>query len=299
MVQDLSRIRAFIQVVEAGGFSAAARANGRSKALLSKYVTDLEHHLGVRLLNRTTRKLSLTDAGEIYARDVRDLVAQLEQLDIAVGEQSEVAQGELRVSAPHNLGETSLLPVLLGFMKEHPKVVLDLRFEDRRVDLVAEGVDVAIRISNMPDSSLISRRLASTSMKLCASRKLIAQYGELSQATQLKGRPCIVDNNLQSPSAWRFEENGESSIVHVSGPIRVNSPIAVRQAAVEGLGYALVPSYLCQSEIESGSLVHLLPEVFKDEITMQVVYPNRDHMPAKVRLFIDYLADQMNSVELF
>lgn len=290
-MQDLARIRAFVQVVDADGFSAAARLHGRSKALLSKYVTDLEDHLGVRLLNRTTRKLSMTEAGEAYYRDVRDLLQRLDDLDNSVAVQTSVPQGLLRVSAPRNYGETNLAPAIYSFLNKYEKVSLDLRLEDRKIDLVAEGVDVALRISDMPDSSLIARKIAVTSLTLCASPALIEKYGPLSHPEQLRTRPCIIDSNLSSPNGWRFKVKGQPLTIQVSGRVRVNSPIAVREAAIAGLGYAILPSYLAREPFESGALVHLLADAFCDELSLQAVYPHRQHLPAKVRAFIDHLGE--------
>src|SRR3954462_14706304 len=156
MTQDLTRIRAFVQVFDSGGFSAAARQHGRSKALLSKYVTDLEDYLGVRLMNRTTRKLSLTEAGEAYYREASQLLQQLDDLDASILDQTAAPRGLLRVSAPRNFGEMILAPAIFAFLADHPDVTLDLRLEDRFVDLVEEGIDVALRISAAQDSSLIA-----------------------------------------------------------------------------------------------------------------------------------------------
>lgn len=290
MVQDLARIRAFIQVVDAGGFSAAARVHGRSKALLSKYVTDLEDHLGVRLLNRTTRKLSMTEIGERYASDVRDLVQQLDELDQSVADQTHNPQGQLRVSAPRNFGETTLSPAIFAFLSANPNVSVDLRLEDRRVDLVAEGVDVALRISDMPDSSLIAKKISSTRMVLCASPGLEQELGTVQRPEDLRGRDCIIDTNLTSPTNWRFQTARGPVMIGVSGRVRVNSPIAVLHAAIVGLGYAAMPSYLALPAVKRGELVQVLPDSFSEELILQAVYAHRQHLPAKVRAFIDHLA---------
>jgi DNA-binding transcriptional LysR family regulator len=172
MTQDLARIRAFVQVYDAGGFSAAARIHGRSKALLSKYVTDLEDYLGVRLMNRTTRKLSLTEAGEAYYRDVSEILSQLDDLDASITDQTAAPRGILRVSAPRNFGETTLLDPLFEFVAIHPELTLDLRLEDRMVDLVDEGIDLALRISKMQDTSLIARKIAKPGLPYAPARGL-------------------------------------------------------------------------------------------------------------------------------
>lgn len=289
MSQDLARIRAFVQVFDSGGFSAAARAHGRSKALLSKYVTDLEDHLGVRLMNRTTRKLSLTEAGEVYYREVCQLLLQLDELDATITDQTAEPRGLLRVSAARNFGEMTLAPALYAFMIKHPEVTLDLRLEDRFVDLVDEGIDVALRISSMPDSSLIARKIGETRMVICASPSLIKTLGTPKNAEALRSLPCIIDTNLQGQANWRFVEGEKPISIHVSGPIRVNSPVAATKAVLAGLGFAALPSYLADDLVADGQLVAVLKDIMPEGPSLQAVYPHRRHLAGKVRALIDHL----------
>jgi DNA-binding transcriptional LysR family regulator len=291
MSQDLARIRAFVQVFDSGGFSAAARQHGRSKALLSKYVTDLEDYLGVRLMNRTTRKLALTEAGEAYYREASQLLQQLDDLDASIADQTTAPRGLLRISAPRNFGEMTLAPVIFAFIAQHPDVTVDLRLEDRFVDLVDEGIDVALRISAMADSSLIARKIADMAVYIVASPDTIARYGSPASAEALRNLPCIIDTNFSGQANWRFVENGQTVPVHVSGPVKVNSPLAARQAAVAGLGFALLPSYLAEPEIAAGRLIPVLAESLPGTPTLQAVYPHRRHLAGKVRALIDYLVD--------
>lgn len=289
MSQDLSRIRAFVQVFDAGGFSSAARQHGRSKALLSKYVTDLEDYLGVRLMNRTTRKLSLTEAGEAYYREASQLIQQLDDLDASISDQTTAPRGLLRVSAPRNFGERTLAPAIFAFMIKHPEVTLDLRLEDRYVDLVDEGIDVALRISTLQDSSLIARKIADMHLVVAGSPDLLARYGVPRTAEALRNLPCIVDTNLQGQANWRFEDGGKTVSVHVSGPVRVNSPLAAMEAAMVGLGFAALPSYLAEPAVAAGKLVPVLQSSIPDGQTLQAVYPHRRHLAGKVRALIDHL----------
>lgn len=289
MTQDLARIRAFVQVYDAGGFSAAARIHGRSKALLSKYVTDLEDYLGVRLMNRTTRKLSLTEAGEAYYRDVVQVLAQLDDLDATISDRTAAPRGILRVSAPRNFGEQLLVEPLFDFVAQHPDVTLDLRLEDRMVDLVDEGFDVALRISAMADSSLITRKIAETSVMLCAAPSVIKAHGVPRTPEALRGLPCVIDTNLSGQANWRFVHEGRTIPVHVDGPIKVNSPVGAMIAAQKGLGFALVPSFLADSAIEKGTLVSVLGEYLPYRPLLQAVYPHRRHLSGKVRALIDFL----------
>ena len=295
MAQDLARIRAFVQVFDSGGFSAAARQYGRSKALLSKYVTDLEDYLGVRLMNRTTRKLSLTEAGEAYYRESSQLLQQLDDLDASISDQTSAPRGLLRVSAPRNFGERTLAPAIFEFLKKFPDVSLDLRLEDRYVDLVDEGVDVALRISTMTDSSLIARKIADMHLRIIGAPSLIKKHGVPKTPEALRAMPCIVDTNLQGQANWRFVEDGKTVSVHVGGPVRVNSPLAALQAATMGLGFAAMPSYLADPAIESGDLVSVLEDFVPAGQTLQAVYPHRRHLAGKVRALIDHLVGWFES----
>lgn len=291
MSQDLARIRAFVQVFDAGGFSSAARQHGRSKALLSKYVTDLEDYLGVRLMNRTTRKLSLTEAGEAYYREASQLLQQLDDLDATISDQTAEPRGLVRISAPRNFGETTLAPAIFAFMAKNPMISIDLRLEDRYVDLVDEGIDVALRISMMTDSSLIARKIADMRFYICAAPALIAQHGEPRSVEALRSVPCIIDTNMAGQANWRLVENGKPVSVHVSGPVRVNSPVAAMQAALAGLGFAVLPSYLAEPSITAGTLVQVLKVQMTEGPSLQAVYPHRRHLAGKVRALIDHLVD--------
>ena len=291
MAQDLARLRAFVQVFEAGGFSAAARQHGKSKALLSKYVTDLEEHLGVRLMNRTTRRVSLTRAGEDYYRDVSSLLAQLDELDTSMADQSGEPQGPIRITAPRNLGETGLADAILDFMQRHERVSVDLRLEDRLVDLAAEGIDLALRISSMPDSTLITRKLAETRVAVVGSPALIERTGLPRTPEELRGKPAIIDTNFTGQSNWRFVTPDGASFVHVDGRLKVNSPLAARAAALAGLGYAVIPLYLVHRQIEAGRLVRLFEQAGMGPMSLQAVYLHKRHLPTRVRALIDHLVD--------
>jgi DNA-binding transcriptional LysR family regulator len=278
-------------VFDAGGFSAAARQHGKSKALLSKYVTDLEDYLGVRLMNRTTRKLSLTEAGEAYYREASQLLQQLDDLDASILDQTAAPRGLLRVSAARNFGEMILAPAIFAFLAEHPDVTLDLRLEDRFVDLVEEGIDVALRISAAQDSSLIARKIADMQHSVVASPEYLLAHAEPKAPEDLRNHACIVDTNLQGQANWRFIEDGKTLSVPVTGPVRVNSPLAARQAAIMGLGFAALPSYLADPKVASGELMAVLTDFVPTGQTLQAVYPHRRHLAGKVRALIDHLVE--------
>ena len=291
-MDTLTRMRAFIEVVEAEGFSAAARKIGRSKALLSKYVRELEDELGALLLNRTTRQFSLTEAGHTYYRRATEIVREIDNLADAVRESSGDVRGRIKLSAPRTFADAPIGQALIDFAKEHPEIVLEIDLDDRFVDLVEEGFDLAIRITRLESSSLIARRLAPFSVQLCAAPELIAKYGAPRSPRDLAKVPCIIDTNGRWLSNWPFVgDDGELVTVSVSGPIEVNSPMAARAAAIAGLGFAILPDFIAASEIEAGRLVSLLDDRIPKGGGIFAVYPHRRYLPAKVRVFVDFLVD--------
>src|SRR5690349_21667769 len=229
----LTRMRAFIEVVEAEGFSAAARKIGRSKALLSKYVRELEDELGALLLNRTTRQFSLTEAGHTYFGRASEIIREIDSLQETVRESAGDVRGRIKLSAPRTFADAQIGQSMIDFARDHPDIVLEIRLDDRFVDLVEEGFDLAIRITRLENSSLIARKLAPFSICLCASPEVIAKYGKPSRPQDLANLPCIIDTNGRWLSNWPFSgAGGETASVSVSGPIEVNSPIAARAAAL-------------------------------------------------------------------
>ncbi|ESX91041.1 LysR family transcriptional regulator [Mesorhizobium sp. LSHC412B00] len=297
-MDTLTRMRAFIDVVEAEGFSAAARKIGRSKALLSKYVRELEDELGALLLNRTTRQFSLTEAGHTYYSRASEIVREVDSLADAVRESSGDVRGRIKLSAARTFADAPIGQSLIDFAKQHPDIVLDIHLDDRFVDLVEEGFDLAVRISRLENSSLIARRLGPFSIKLCASQELIAKHGKPTRPQDLANLPCIVDTNGRSLANWRFRGDGEESVsVNVSGPIEVNSPMAARAAAVSGLGFTILPDFIAAPDLASGLLVSLLDDRIQSGSGIFAVYPHRRYLPAKVRVFVDFLVQWFKNRE--
>ncbi|MEP4422853.1 MAG: LysR family transcriptional regulator [Nitratireductor sp.] len=289
-MDTLTRMRAFIAVVEAEGFSAAARKIGRSKALLSKYVRELEDDLGALLLNRTTRQFSLTEAGHTYFRRASEIIREIDSLADSVRESSGDVKGRTKLSAPRTFADAPIGQSLIDFAAAHPDIVLDINLDDRFVDLVEEGFDLAIRIARLENSSLIARRLAPFSVKVCAAPALIERRGAPRRPQDLAGLPCIIDTNGRWLSNWPFiGDDGETVTVPVSGPIEVNSPLAARAAALAGLGFAILPDFIAAPEIEAGRLMTLFDDRMPTDAGIFAVYPHRRYLPAKVRVFVDFL----------
>lgn len=290
-MDTLTRMRAFIDVVEAEGFSAAARKIGRSKALLSKYVRELEDELGALLLNRTTRQFSLTEAGHTYYKRANELVREIDSLAESVRESSGDVKGRIKLTAPRTFGDAPIGRSLVDFAAAHPDITLEIHLDDRFVDLVEEGFDLAIRITRLADSSMIARRLSPFSVRVCGSPELIARVGTPKQPQDLAKLPCIIDTNGRWLSNWQFQrENGEMMSVPVSGPIEVNSPLTTRAAACAGLGFAPLPDFIAAPALASGELVSVLDGFRPQNGGIFAVYPHRRYLPAKIRVFVDFLA---------
>ncbi|HWK12952.1 MAG TPA: LysR family transcriptional regulator [Rhizobiaceae bacterium] len=297
-MDTLTRMRAFIDVVEAEGFSAAARKIGRSKALLSKYVRELEDELGALLLNRTTRQFSLTEAGHTYYKRAQEIVREIDNLADAVRDSSGDVRGRIKLSAPRTLADAAVGQSLIDFAMAYPDIVLEIHLDDRFVDLVEEGFDLAIRISRLENSSLIARRLSPFKLRICAAPSLLEKEGVPKAPQDLARMPCIIDTNGRWLSNWPFmKTDGEMMSVAVSGPMEVNSPLATRAAAIAGLGFAPLPDFIAQPAIESGELVSVLDDWVPRGGGIFAVYPHRRYLPGKVRVLVDFLAQWFKTYE--
>jgi len=291
----LTNMEAFVRVVNAGSFTGAARSWGVSKAVVSKYVAALEAHLGVALLRRTTRALSLTDAGKDYFDRCVPLLGELEALDAGLREDNLRPRGLLRVTAPPGLMARYGPLMTTAFRARHPEITMDLQLTHRLIDLVEEGVDVAIRITAPKDSALIARRLAPAPIIAVASPDYLARAGSPERPEALRAHACLVDTNFRERGRWRFRVDGQLVIVDVDGPFRVNSPTAVRDLAADGHGIALVPAFLATEALAAGRLVEVLAGMPSFDWAITAVYPRRRFLPGKVRAFIDHLAEGLGA----
>lgn len=288
-MDKLACMRAFVAVVETGGFSSAARKSGSSKALISKYVGQLETELDLRLLHRTTRQVSTTTLGQAYYERCRSILEELDELDASIQSEHATPSGTLKINAPISFAELCLIPALAEYSNRYPDVTIKLEMTDRFVDLVEEGVDLAIRIADLPDSSLVARRLGDIAMITCASPQYLAQFGEPKAPGELTNHRCIIDSNYGSQNHWWIgnEESGERVPVH--GPIVLNSARAARELILAGQGIGLLPSFVVDKDIEVGRLQRLFTEYGAEAQGVYAIYTHRKHLSAKVRLFIDML----------
>lgn len=285
----ITAMRTFVTVASEGNFSRAAERLDMSPQLVSKYVSQLESQLGVRLLNRTTRRVHLTEAGSHYQQRAQLLLDDLAELDSQMGDLQHRARGVLRISAPVSFGSRHLPALMSAFQREHPDVSIDLQLNDRKVDIIEEGFDVALRIGQLKDSSLIARAIAPVRIVLCAAPDYLARHGTPTQLEHLQGHRYLRYSYLESDTnqalqAWlrRCEQSGHHALVSNNGDVLV-------QAAIEGLGIALQPTFICGEAIASGQLQIVLDQHAPAPLGLYAVYAHRTLLASKVRCFIDFI----------
>ncbi|THD63313.1 LysR family transcriptional regulator [Phenylobacterium sp.] len=282
-------INAFAAVADARSFTQGARRLGVSSAQVSKLVARLENRLGARLLNRTTRDVSLTDTGRAYLERARNVLDDFEALEGSVRDQSG-PKGLLKISAPVSFGASQLTPALLDFAAAYPEVSLDVSATDRMVSLVEEGFDVGVRIGELGDSSLIARKLAAVRMVTCASPGYLQAAGAPATPDDLAKHEAILDNNMRDPTVWSYGGHADRHDVRVHGRLKFGGADACVAAARRGLGVTRTPAFAAAEDLRAGRLVPLLCAYEVQVIHVHAVYPHARHLAAKVRVFVDFLA---------
>lgn len=292
-MDTLDAMRVFAAVAERNGFSAAADALDRSTASVTRQVAALEQRLGTRLLNRTTRRVSLTSAGSASYQRCLQLLADLDDLEATIGAQALEPAGVLRVNAPVSYGIERLGALLPGFRARYPQVELDLSLSDRLVDMVEEGFDVAIRITRQPAPMLIARQLGKVRILACASPAYLARAGTPRHPSDLAGHECLLYHYSPSGDEVRFQGPEGDIDVRLRGGLRANNGHVLNAAALAGQGIVMQPDFLAEPHLAAGRLVRILPDYALDEIGIFAVYTSRSHLAPKVRSFIDYLIECM------
>ena len=285
----LAAMQTFTKVVETGSFTKAADALGISRTMATVHVGRLEEHLRVRLLNRTTRRLSLTEAGSAYYERCSTLLAEMASLDSSLEAMAEEPAGVLKMSAPVSFGVLHLAAALAEFAERHPAVRFDVSLNDRTVDLVEEGYDLAIRIARLVDSSLVARRIASTTLCVCASPDYVKRHGAPKHPRELAARQCLGYAYAGTGDKWMLEGPDGTTEVRVRVESRANNGDLLRMLAVHGHGIALLPDFIVADDLKAGRLAQLLPKHHAGELGIFAVYPSRKFLSAKVRTLVDFL----------
>ncbi len=287
-------IRAFVAVVDAGSFTRAGTRLGISNKLVSKYVAALEGRQGVTLLNRTTRALSLTPAGERYLAAARRVLASVEELDAQASAEDGALTGRLRVTAPVTFGEMFATTLTRDFTRAHPGVSIDLHLTDRYLDLAAEGFDLALRIGQLPDSSLIARRIGQTEAWAVAAPAYLARHPAPRHPEALREHLCIRDSNAQTPGRATFLIEGKPVSVPLPGRITVNSAQAVRRLVLEGEGIAMIPSFVIARDVAEGRLERLLADFARPQLDIQAIYLPQPFTPPRLSAYLDHLQGRLS-----
>src|SRR5581483_9927841 len=284
-------------VAEARSFSAAARRLGLSKSVVSKHVTQLEQRLGARLLNRTTRSLSLTEVGEQFYRRCSEIVSAAEEAERQAMHLQAQPCGILKLAAPVSFGSHHVAPALTQFLKIHPQLHVDLTLTNRVVNLVEEGFDMSLLIEQQPSPGVVARPITTLRRHLCASPEYLAQRGEPESPADLKQHECILFTGRPSPRRWRLVGPSGEVTAAVDGRLCSNNFTAIRAAALGGLGIALLPHHVAADDLAAGTLLPVLREYRPPGGVLTAVYPANKHVPSKVRVFIDFIVQRFGDGE--
>ncbi len=293
-MEHFGDIAVFVRVVEAGSFTAAAEKLGLSQSAVSKCVTRLEERLGARLLNRSTRKLSLTEAGTALHERGQRAIQELEEAELEVERLQSEPRGILRINAPMSFAQLHLAPLVPEFLDRYPALALDLQLDDRTIDLVEEGFDCAIRVKALSDSALVAKRLAPCRQVLCASPDYLRRRGTPHSPRELAEHACLIYTTRDAPFEWRLRDaTGQNMTVVVSGPLYSNNGLIMREAALQGLGIFHAPTFYVGDLLRAERLRAILTDcVLLPELNIYAVYPQRRNLAPKARAFIDFLSER-------
>ncbi|PAJ75938.1 LysR family transcriptional regulator [Pseudoalteromonas sp. NBT06-2] len=276
----------FVSVAQTSSFTGASKILGISTAQVSRQVSALENRLNTKLFYRTTRKVSLTEEGAVYYRHCRQVMTGLEDAERAISNLRNAPQGLVKLTAPVTYGEKYIMPLVIDFMAQYPEIEVIMVLSNQTVDLVEGGFDLAIRLGNLDDSSMMAKRLTSRTQYVCASPHYLEQFGIPHSLSELKQHNCLVGNT----DHWRFIESNKEKLIRVSGSLTCNSGYALRDAAIQGIGLIKLPDYYIGEDLKSGDLVSILENYQEPEEGIWALYPQNRHLSPKVRLLVDYLA---------
>lgn len=292
-MDTLSGMQLFVDAVDGGSFSAAGRKLGVAPSSVARGIAALEDQLGTRLLNRTTRKLSLTEAGRVFHERSRRILGEVEEAKLSVADLQATPRGLLKLSVPVVFGRLHVVPALPDFLRTHPDVQIDLGMTDGYVDLVEEGIDVAVRIGALQDSSLVARKLAPTRRVLCASPVYLQRRGRPEKPDDLRAHNCLFYKFSGGRAVWRFRDQAGEHVIEIDGSLRTNNADALHTAALAGVGIVVLPLFMVGADIRRGALEVIFPEVAFAALSLDsdisAVYPYGRHQSPKVRAFVDFL----------
>jgi DNA-binding transcriptional LysR family regulator len=289
-MDTFQQMRVFCKVAEKQSFVKTAKASGLSTAAVSKMIFALEERLATRLLHRTTRKVSLTDAGRAYFERCLGIINDVDETEAELSQAATNPAGRLRIGAPTSFGIVFLGEILAEFVKKYPKVAIELSMWDRKMDPIEEGYDLTLRIAQqLPESSLVATKITSFARVTCASPAYVKQWGKPQSPQDLKEHNCLYYSLADRPGVWTYFKNQVSMDVKISGSLVSNNSIVIRDAILKGVGIAQISEYLVKKEIKSGKLVSLLDSYQEPALTLYAIYPHHLYLSKKVRVLIDFL----------
>jgi len=292
-MDKLTRIKVFVKVVETGSFSAASERMGISRSAASKYVSQLEDHLGGRLLNRTTRHVGTTESGRLYFERCKDILHHLEEADDMVSGLSGTPKGTLRISAPSVFAERHIVPLISEFTKKYSEVNIEIMVSDRYVDLVDEGYDLAIRVAHIENSDLIARYLTRCRHVLIASPDYLKNAAPLNVPEDLHNHNCLLYSYTEGGS-WPLSKDGVDHSVKINPSMRSNNPEVLLESVIAGMGVSIMPTFIASDAIRSGDLQVVLEGYDSLVLDIYAIYTSRHYLPAKIRTFVDFMKERIN-----
>lgn len=293
-MDSLTDVAVFVKVVEHGSFTATAEQLSLSKSVVSKYVSRLEDRLGARLLNRSTRRISLTEVGRAFYQRSQIALHELEEAEAEVSRLQSAPRGTLRINAPMSFGIMHLAPAIPDFLDQYPELSVDVQFDDRKLDLIDGGFDVALTISNMADSALVARRLGPCHHCVVASPEYLSRHGIPRKPEDLRDHTIVSYKYQESARQWEFiDPHGKSTVVTVSSKVEMNNSMGMREVVLNGAGIMRAPSFVVGSDIQQGRLKTLLPSYGTLQMSIYAVYPQRRHLSPKVRAFVDFMSQRI------
>lgn len=297
-MNDLTNIQLFVRVVEEGSFSAAARAFGNTPSSVSKQISQLERDLNARLFNRTTRKQSLTEAGEVYFQHVRQIVADVKEARHAVNKLTDAPSGNLQITTEPDFAAINIAPILPEFMNLYPEINVRITMDTNKVDILQKGIDLAIRIGHPKDSSHIVRKITTSQSLICASPTYLKKHGTPTHPNDLISHNCLSYRTAPGKKTWNFSSNNKQLDVPISSTINANSILFLRSMALADMGIVTIPKWIIRDQVKNKELVPILSEykMVPESTPINAIYPNKTYLAPKVRVFIDFLCEKLKKI---
>lgn len=289
----LDAMQLFVRVAELGSFAGAAQQLGVVRSVVTRQIAGLEAHLGVKLMARSTRRLTLTSAGTAYLEKCRVILNLVEAAEIGVAEERQTPRGNIRISLPLSFGLKRLAPLLLDFSQRYPEVALDMDYSDRRVNLIEEGIDLSIRVTRRLDAGDVARRIGTSRMRVLASPDYLSRHGQPAHPAELAHHVCLGYTNAGAATTWQFVVDGQLENFPIRSRINANNGDVLTEAAAQGLGIACQPDFIAGSFIAAGRVVEILVDYPGPELGIYAMLPSNRHIPHRVRVLMDFLAARL------